>query len=157
MKKELQEKLFDRYPIIFSRRNLPKQESLMSYGITCGDGWYDLIDNLCSVIQKRINEKIQSKQSSDQRLQEEDFDFELTSHLPYREVNYVYADQVKSKFDRLCFYLHEYNCDSYILGAIKTAESMSANICQQCGSSVNNHIETCQKKQFFKERRIKNV
>lgn len=146
MKKELQQKLFDDFPELFSRRHMTKKESLMSYGINVGDGWYEIIYNLCLTIQNRINSKKVEKEKSDQRLQNEIFELELTAHLPYKDINQIYVEQIKSKFERLCFYLDEYNCDSYILGAIRLAENMSLTVCQECGSFKNHfHNSQCNK------------
>ena len=48
MNETLQEKLFTEYPEILSEDNFPS-------GIPCDDGWYDLIDNLCYHIKRRIS------------------------------------------------------------------------------------------------------
>ena len=45
MKQELQQKLYDTYPKLFIQKDLPPQQTAMCWGICCGDGWYDLIDN----------------------------------------------------------------------------------------------------------------
>ena len=50
MRKELEDKLFNKYPEIFKQKDLPARETCMCWGITCGDGWYDIIDNLCKLI-----------------------------------------------------------------------------------------------------------
>ena len=67
MKKELQDKLFEKYPRIFKQKDLSSQETVMCLGITCGDGWYDIIDTLCEAIQQRVqfinNNKISIKPS----------------------------------------------------------------------------------------------
>lgn len=47
MKKELEDKLFEKYPVIFKDRTLPMTETCMCWGLSCGDGWYNLLDNLC--------------------------------------------------------------------------------------------------------------
>jgi hypothetical protein len=52
MKKELQDKIFKKYPKIFRQRKLSMRETAMCWGLEIGDGWYDLIDNLCSVLEK---------------------------------------------------------------------------------------------------------
>ena len=52
MKQELQEQLFNKYPHLFSEKGLPMQQTCMCWGIECDDGWYDLIDELCSKIVK---------------------------------------------------------------------------------------------------------
>lgn len=48
MNKENTEKLFKKYPNIFKQKSLPPSQSLMCFGFECGDGWFDLINNLCS-------------------------------------------------------------------------------------------------------------
>ena len=51
MKKEFEDKLFEKYPKIFRQKDLPKTATCMCWGIATGDGWYDLIDTLCHKIQ----------------------------------------------------------------------------------------------------------
>ena len=48
MNEELQERLFTDYPEILSKDNFPS-------GISCDDGWYDLIDNMCYHVNRRIS------------------------------------------------------------------------------------------------------
>jgi hypothetical protein len=48
MNEELQERLFTDYPEILSKDNFPS-------GIPCDDGWYDLIDNMCYHVSRRIS------------------------------------------------------------------------------------------------------
>jgi hypothetical protein len=78
MKAELQQKLFDKYPIIFGDRTKPMSETCMCWGLDCGDGWYHLIDNMCKELM-HISEK-----------------YDIT----------VVADQVKEKYGTLRFYNH---------------------------------------------------
>ena len=54
MKAELQQQLYENYPSIFRQKDLDKTVTAMCWGISCGDGWYDLIDTLCENIQNRI-------------------------------------------------------------------------------------------------------
>ena len=98
MKRELQEKLFETYPVIFARRHLPNAHSAMCYGIQCPDKWYDLIDTLCAKI----------KEYADQN-----------SLI-------IEANQVKTKFGGLRFYV-TYS-DLYIKGLINMAEMISLKI-----------------------------
>ena len=98
MKQELQESLFNAYPDIFARRYLSNKHTAMCYGIQCPDRWYDLIDALCSQIQKYAD------QSS----------------------IICEANQVKTKFGGLRFYV-TYS-DPYIKGLINMAEMMSLKI-----------------------------
>ena len=48
MKKELTNKLYVDYKDLFSRKDLPMTQSAMMWGIECNDGWFDLINELCS-------------------------------------------------------------------------------------------------------------
>lgn len=52
MKKELEQQLYKKYPILFIDKDKPDTESLMCYGCECGNGWYNLIDEAC---QKLVN------------------------------------------------------------------------------------------------------
>lgn len=100
MNKELDELLCSKYPKLFAQRNLPMTETCMCWGFDCGDGWFDLIDELCSTIQNYID----------------------GNHKPQIEVV-----QVKSKFGTLRFYIAGEN-DQLIDGMIWFAESMSSRI-----------------------------
>lgn len=105
MKKELQDKLFADYPLIFAQKDLPMTQTCMCWGIDTGDGWYDLIDTLCATIQH---------------------------HIDYGEdVPQVEAVQVKEKFGGLRFYIN--GGDDEIQGMIDMAEEMSYRICETCG------------------------
>lgn len=56
MKKELQEILFEQFPKLYSQRHLSKQETCMSIGICCGDGWFDLLKNLSLELTEYCND-----------------------------------------------------------------------------------------------------
>ena len=110
MKAELQQKLYEKYPNIFRQKDLDKTVTAMCWGISCGDGWYDLIDTLCENIQNRIVNANRNK--------------------PEEEHLVCEAVQVKEKFGGLCFYT--YGGDEYIDGLVSMAESMSYHICTEC-------------------------
>jgi len=52
MNKENTERLVKEFPQIFIDRDKPPTQSLMCFGLECGDGWFELIRNLCSDIMK---------------------------------------------------------------------------------------------------------
>jgi hypothetical protein len=54
MNQDLDKKLVDKYPEIFANRYKTPQESPMCWGFDCGDGWYNIIDKLCSSINSHI-------------------------------------------------------------------------------------------------------
>ena len=102
--------LFTKYPKIFANASKGPAESCMFWGIETGPGWMVLIDTLCSNIQRHIDWKVQQGQ----------------------EIEQVTADQVKEKFGTLRFYAS--GGDETTGGMIRLAESMSARICETCGS-----------------------
>ena len=57
MKKELDEALVAKYPKIFKYRHAPMTHTAMCWGFECGDGWYNIIDALCSNIQHHVDQK----------------------------------------------------------------------------------------------------
>jgi hypothetical protein len=56
MKDELSSKLYAKYPKLFSQKDLPASETCMCWGITCGDGWFGIIDEACEKLQKLADE-----------------------------------------------------------------------------------------------------
>lgn len=114
MKKELQDKLFEKYPDIFCQKDLDMKQTAMCWGIDCGDGWYKLLDTLCENIQNRV-QNVNRNKDEDQKL-------------------VCQATQVKEKFGGLRFYI--FGGDDYIDGMIDLAESMSYEICEECGSKA---------------------
>jgi len=51
MTPELQQKLYEKYPIIFREKDLPVSKSCMRFGLCIGDGWYTLVDNFCNTLE----------------------------------------------------------------------------------------------------------
>lgn len=43
----LERKLIDKYPKLFRQASLSIQESCMAWGIDTGDGWYQILEDLC--------------------------------------------------------------------------------------------------------------
>jgi len=124
MKLELEQQLVKTYPEIFSQGD--SNQTLMAFGMECGDGWFDLIDTICKAIQNQ------------------------TEHvnLLWPKVKFgVVAVQVKEKYGTLRFYnefiyadgLEEHDrdrLDNYINqvnGMVSFAEFMSGRICEVCG------------------------
>lgn len=120
MKQELEQQLVSKYPLIFSR---PCE-------ISCGDGWYTLIDTLCNTIQGHILSVERQR----------NWALEKNKAVPANHTLYdvpelveqVSAQQIKEKFGTLRFYVT--GGDRYIYGAIQMADSMSGHICEDCGN-----------------------
>jgi hypothetical protein len=42
----LEKQLIEKYPVLFQDVNKSPKETLMCFGCECGDGWFDILDNL---------------------------------------------------------------------------------------------------------------
>jgi hypothetical protein len=99
MNPELQDKLIQKYPHQFKGLNY----------IECDDGWYDLLDKLCYLVQNELSRRISLKEP----------------------LEYFCWIQIKEKFGGLRAYA--YGSNDYIHGLIAMAESMSYSICEYTG------------------------
>lgn len=160
MKKELDEALCQKYPKIFAKRNASMQETLMCWGFECGDGWYNIINNLCANIQNHIDWNTKNRETTiaynkmvsdakegdwtafhqwyeNTNVESRENYRERTLDAELREVEdlipQVVAVQVKEKFGTLRFYYD--GGDSVINGMVRMAESMSATTCEECGAA----------------------
>lgn len=107
MNAELEERLVKNYPTLFAGVNKSEQESLMSFGCECGDGWFELISSLCREIQAHI------------------------TSTRYTGPPYEFF-QIKEKFGGLRVY--DNGRDDYISGLINMAEAASYFTCEKCGN-----------------------
>lgn len=113
MKDELDKKLVKKYPKIFADRYKSMQETCMCWGFEHNDGWYNLINNLCEMIQHHLDHNCKDS-----------------------EIHQVVADQVKEKYGTLCFYYH--GGDEYISGLVAMASHLSGSICEKLRQSRQN-------------------
>jgi hypothetical protein len=106
MNEELDKVLVEKFPKIFVDRHKSPHETCMFWGFECGEGWYNLIDSLCTCIQH---------------------------YLDYKpEVTQVVALQVKEKYGGLRFYFSGGN--EYIHGLVAMTEYLSQSTCEVCGN-----------------------
>lgn len=56
MRDELDKKLCAKYPKMFIEREMPMSQTCMCWGFAHGDGWYNIIDQLCHLIQWHIDQ-----------------------------------------------------------------------------------------------------
>ena len=117
MKQELDQLLCEKYPKLMVNRNKPMIETCMCWGFECGDGWYNILDQLMSNIQHHIDWNNKNFEKG---------------YTQYKQVPQVTLDQVKEKFGTLRFYYT--GGDDVIDGMVRMAESMSGVTCEQCGS-----------------------
>jgi hypothetical protein len=62
MKKELEEKLLRKYPKLYRQYYWDMTQTAMNWGFCCGDGWYDIIDELSEKLSKFDVEAVQVKE-----------------------------------------------------------------------------------------------
>lgn len=110
MNQELDNYLCATYPKLFADRNKPMSETCMCWGFSCGDGWFNILNQLCGNIQHHLNWKNKDGEVVPQ----------------------VTVNQVKEKFGTLRFYYS--GGDDEISGMVRMAESMSGVTCEGCGN-----------------------
>ena len=160
MKQELDKLLCERYPKMMVNRNKSMQETCMCWGFDCGDGWFNILDQLMGNIQHHIDWKEKQREGAIKynematQAKSGNFDlFEVTMKaLPDDEfkekrlgeivagdfrkvpesIPQVTLDQVKEKFGTLRFYYS--GGDDEISGMVRMAESMSGVTCEGCGN-----------------------
>lgn len=93
--------LVSKYPALFSQQ--------LPFGIECGDGWYDILDQLMGLISSYI-------------------EFKNKKEI---QVEPVIIVQIKEKFGTLRFYFD--GGDERIYGMVRMAEAMSSITCEECG------------------------
>jgi hypothetical protein len=108
MNPELQNKLYEKYPLLFCEKDLPPTQSLLCFGIETDDGWYDLLSRVCEMI---------------------------THHEKYNkgpDYHPVRFTQVKEKYGTLRLYY--VGGDDFVQGVISFAEYISGFICEETGN-----------------------
>lgn len=117
MKKELQEKLFEKFPEIYRGSKLSPKEHCLGRGIEVDDGWFSII----YAASEAINSHLKKLKEAGRPL-----DFEFA--------------QIKEKFSTLRIY--DNGGDEFIDGVIATAENLSAITCEVCGSFGFRHVNS---------------
>jgi hypothetical protein len=160
MKLELDKLLCEKYPKMMVNRTKNMQETAMCWGFDCGDGWYNILDQLMGNIQHHIDWKEKQRNwaidhnAMVAQCREGIFDLfeksmETVTNQEYKEkrleeilangfrevpelIPQVTLDQVKEKFGTLRFYYT--GGDDYISGMVSLAESMTGVTCESCGN-----------------------
>lgn len=104
MSPELESLFHARYPRLFAQRHLPLEQSAMSLGCACGDGWFILLDTLFDRLQWWCD----------------------TYDAPQVELQ-----QVKNKCGTLRVHLQGAGPEQR--GMVEMARAMSEHICDVCG------------------------
>lgn len=148
MSPELEQKLFEKYPVLFRDRNKPVTESCMAFGCEFSDGWYKLLDELCEYITRLSNRTDLLKLNKEYHTEE-------NRGFIYLKRPTVSFTQVKEKFgmmriywsgngvenwEEICAKVHqddrERTVNKYydeVQNAIDYVEFLSSKVCESCG------------------------
>ena len=165
MKQELDALLCEKYPKMMVNRDKSMQETCMCWGFDCGDGWYNILDQLMGNIQHHIDWKEKQRNGAitynEMAKAAKEGNFELfeksmkdLNNPGYKEkrlgeivagdfrelpetIPQVTLDQVKEKFGTLRFYYT--GGDDIIDGMVRMAESMSGVTCEECSAPAKTH------------------
>ena len=145
MKKELQQKLFKDYPDLFIQKDWTPQQTCMCWGIACGDGWYNIIENLCYLISQERNSAVKTiKKYESYIIDELCTPGIVVDHLKisiYKNIieteskklkPAIQFTQIKEKYGTIRVYTNYY--DQKIRNHIDFAELMSSTTCEVCGA-----------------------
>jgi hypothetical protein len=145
MREELDNALCEKYPEVFRDRRAPMTDTLMCWGFSCGDGWYNIIDTLCGLLTSEY------RQAKDRYEYTKGY-FDKEGKYPWKGGKEITTDeleklrvemeqareripvavQVKEKFGGLRFYVDRASDKHY--DYITFAESMSYRTCEECGA-----------------------
>lgn len=163
MRKELDEALVAKYPKIFRDRHGDMTKTLMCWGFSCGDGWYNIIDALCRNIQSHVDSSRRTRaralrfnRALKRGLCGDTRGLIRYYTLPGREPNDWTNKSVEraiadARYDAVpqavpqivavqvkekfgTLRFYTNAADDYVHGLISMAESMSARTCEECGS-----------------------
>lgn len=128
LNKENTQKLIDRFGMF--RKNIDPTLPFPMFGIECGDGWFDLIWNLCLEL-----EKLDDKNLAEIK------DNKKAKHLLQGYSVGLEVHQVKEKFGSLRFYVSSSTNEmqgitNEMQGVINKAGGDSSYICELCGEDA---------------------
>lgn len=142
MKKELDDKLCQDFPLLYTDRHASLKESLMPFGFECGDGWYELIYNLSIKLEAIISQKqdynCRCGHSKNNHIDSgcmttyETHDDAYKCNCEKYKSDHPRASQVKEKFGGLRFYTNYSLPEMEAL--IDEAEELSTKTCESCGA-----------------------
>jgi rubrerythrin len=151
MNPELEKQLVKDYPVLFKFHGGDPKETCMAWGCEHGDGWFDLLKNLCDYVNAICRHKLMVKYKDDYVKTEEEKESKYT-HIQGPSIEFT---QIKEKFAGLRIYysMHhditeeqvakldeksydkEYNkVLDEISHAVSYTEFLSCRTCEVCGA-----------------------
>lgn len=111
MRKELELHLVDRFPDMFRDYGGDPKLTCMAWGLTCGDGWFGILCEMCV-----------------------ELDAYLSAHSELKK-DFCFL-QIKEKFGLARIYAR--GTDQAISDIIHQSELHSAKVCEECGTQEDN-------------------
>lgn len=162
MSPELDAKLCEKYPKIFRDRHAPMTQTCMCWGFDIGDGWYNLLNGACALVQHHIDEDRKQRLSALQYNRalywalERNNTTALTKFFTFGEVGGEWAKkQVELELAKATYRavpevssqliatqikekfgtlrFYYFGGDEYCEGVIDLAAYMSGCTCEECG------------------------
>ena len=137
--------LMKRYASLFNNES-DSSNTMFSYGIACHDGWFNILNSACVLIESHLNSlkkknmdnlKWLDKISRHEKIPEYIEEKYKKQGLNQVEIPNFKFVQIKEKFGELrCYYE---GGDSYIDGVISMLSQMSGITCELCGNSGKIH------------------
>lgn len=155
MSPELEQKLIEKYPVLFRDVNEPVTKSCMAFGCEFSDGWYKLLDELCEYITRLSNRTDLFKLNKEYHTKE-------NHGFMYLKRPSISFTQVKEKFGLMRIYWSGNGVENWeevcvkvnqedreraikrhyeeVQNAIDYVEFLSSKVCEECGQpgKVNN-------------------
>lgn len=140
MSPELEQKLKEKYPVLFRDTNKSVQESCMAFGCEHGDGWYNIIDDLCGYIvdlQKSVSYYLHLKEDIKD---DDDKSFDGRFRCPE-----VVFNQIKEKFGTLRVYWSFGEIENYdeIKSKLKDPDELDKCIARY-SNKIDSVIDFCE-------------
>jgi len=131
MTPELEHKLIEKYPKLFKNVNKSPRETLICFGAECGDGWFDILDNLCGFITNLQKSRSYFLMKKDDKC--------INFHCPD-----VVFDQIKEKYGTLRVYWHfgDLNYEE-LASQLKDTESLDSYI-SRYSDTIESAIDFCE-------------
>jgi hypothetical protein len=128
MTPELQQRLYDRFPDVFADRTLSMTQTCMCWGIMCGDGWFQLIWDLCETFEN-LGARVRAIEVKEKYGTLRFYHYGLPSRRSWlvRAMRWLLRLRAWSRDD----------CErqEWASGAVRGAEVTSGLICEACGRS----------------------
>lgn len=173
MNPELDKKLCEKYPKIFSDRYNDPKDSCVAFGIECGDGWYKVIDMLCLAASTTYSTGIRIDKEDATKYGIESPDDGAGERYYFSvESPQIVASQIKEKFGSLRFYYRlEFDpkvteliksekypelqkvvdhFHVYFDGIVHMAEILSVHTCEITGGEGEMHVSNGGKSGWYK-------